>query len=42
MDYPYQHAVDEVIALDGMGMSPHDKKKFFQENAETVFKLNRG
>ncbi len=39
MDYPYQHAVDEVIALDGMNMSPENKKRFFQTNAETVFKI---
>jgi 5-carboxyvanillate decarboxylase len=39
MDYPYQHAVDEVIALDGMTMSPENKKRFFQTNAETVFKI---
>lgn len=39
MDYPYQHAVDEVIVLDGMTMSPENKKRFFQTNAETVFKI---
>ena len=39
MDYPYQHAVDEVIALDGMTMSAENKKRFFQTNAETVFKI---
>lgn len=39
MDYPYQHAVDEVIALDGMDMSPENKKRFFQTNAEAVFKI---
>ncbi|MBP6852954.1 MAG: amidohydrolase [Rhodoferax sp.] len=41
MDYPYQHAVDEVIALDAMTMDPLVKQKFFQTNAETVFKLTR-
>lgn len=41
MDYPYQYAVDEVIALDAMAMDPADKQKFFQTNAETVFKLNQ-
>ncbi len=41
MDYPYQHAVDEVIALDAMTMEPLVKQKFFQTNAETVFKLTR-
>ena len=39
MDYPYQHAVDEVIALDTMDMGADDKRKFFQTNAERVFKL---
>ncbi|MBP6494294.1 MAG: amidohydrolase family protein, partial [Rhodoferax sp.] len=39
MDYPYQYAVDEVVAMDNMQMSAQDKKKFFQSNAETVFKI---
>lgn len=39
MDYPYQHAIDEVIALDGLPMGDADKKKFFQTNAERVFNL---
>lgn len=39
MDYPYQYAPDEVNILDGMDMSDVVKKKFFQSNAETVFKL---
>ena len=39
MDYPYQHQVDEVIALDNMSMPAGDKKKFFQTNAEKVFKI---
>jgi 2,3-dihydroxybenzoate decarboxylase len=39
MDYPYQFAAEEVVALDGMKMSAEDKKKFFQTNAEKVFKL---
>jgi 5-carboxyvanillate decarboxylase len=39
MDYPYQYAVDEVVAMDNMQMSAEDKKKFFQANAETVFKI---
>lgn len=39
MDYPYQHAVDEVIALDGMSMSEEDKRRFFQTNAQAVFKI---
>ncbi|MEO6380102.1 MAG: amidohydrolase family protein, partial [Caulobacteraceae bacterium] len=39
MDYPYQCPPEEVVALDGMAMSPEDKKLFFQTNAERVFKL---
>ena len=39
MDYPYQCPPEEVIALDGMTMSMENKKKFFQTNAERVFKL---
>ncbi len=41
MDYPYQHVVDEVIALDNMLMNAEDKKRFFQTNAERVFKITR-
>lgn len=37
MDYPYQHAVDEVIDLDAMAMPAEHKKMFFQTNAEAVF-----
>ena len=39
MDYPYQYQLDEVMAMDNMTMSDADKKKFFQTNAETVFKI---
>jgi 5-carboxyvanillate decarboxylase len=39
MDYPYQYAVDEVVAMDNMDMAAADKKKFFQSNAEAVFKI---
>jgi 2,3-dihydroxybenzoate decarboxylase len=39
MDYPYQYAPDEVNMLDAMDMPLQDKAKFFQTNAETVFKL---
>jgi 5-carboxyvanillate decarboxylase len=39
MDYPYQYSADEVLSLDGMKMSAEDKKRFFQTNAEKVFKL---
>jgi 2,3-dihydroxybenzoate decarboxylase len=37
--YPYQHAVDEVLALDNMDMSAEDKNNFFQCNAEKAFNL---
>jgi 2,3-dihydroxybenzoate decarboxylase len=39
MDYPYQHEVDEVVTLDAMGIGDADKKRFFQTNAESVFKI---
>jgi 2,3-dihydroxybenzoate decarboxylase len=39
MDYPYQCEVDEVVALDAMDMDLQTKRKFFQTNAEAVFKL---
>lgn len=39
MDYPYQYAVDEVTAMDNMSMSAADKKKFFQTNAQMVFRI---
>lgn len=39
MDYPYQYSADEVLSLDGMKMSAENKKRFFQTNAEKVFKL---
>jgi 2,3-dihydroxybenzoate decarboxylase len=39
MDYPYQFEASEVAACDDIIMSPADKKKFFQTNAEQVFNL---
>jgi 5-carboxyvanillate decarboxylase len=39
MDYPYQADAAEVVAMDEMAISDADKKRFFQTNAETVFKL---
>ena len=39
MDYPYQHVLDEVIALDNMNMAPQAKHAFFQANAERLFKI---
>ena len=39
MDYPYQYNVAEVVAQDAMQIAPSDKKKFYQTNAERVFKI---
>jgi 2,3-dihydroxybenzoate decarboxylase len=39
MDYPYQCPPEEVVALDAMDMPLETKKKFFQTNAEKLFKL---
>jgi len=39
MDYPYQHEVDEVNILDNMDMPLATKRKFFQTNAQTLFKI---
>jgi 2,3-dihydroxybenzoate decarboxylase len=39
MDYPYQCPAEEVAALDAMEMPAEHKKRFFQTNAERLFKL---
>lgn len=39
MDYPYQFVQSEVQAHDDLPISPADKKKLFQTNAERVFGL---
>lgn len=39
MDYPYQYVTDEVSAMDALDISDADKRKFFQTNAERLFKL---
>lgn len=39
MDYPYQYNTEEVVASDAFDMTLEDKRKFFQLNAEKVFKL---
>ncbi len=39
MDYPYQFVADEVREQDNLPISLKDKRRFFQTNAETVFKL---
>lgn len=39
MDYPYQCPVEEVVALDAMDMPLETKRKFFQTNAERLFRI---
>jgi len=39
MDYPYQYLVEEVAMSDSLDIGTQDKKKFFQTNAENLFKL---
>lgn len=39
MDYPYQFEPSEVAAMDALPVSDAEKKAFYQENAERVFKL---
>ncbi|WP_439470052.1 amidohydrolase family protein [Blastomonas fulva] len=39
MDYPYECPVEEVSYLDAMDMPIETKRKFFQTNAEKLFKL---
>jgi len=39
MDYPYQHAIEEVAILDAMNIDMQSKKKFFELNAKKLFKL---
>jgi 2,3-dihydroxybenzoate decarboxylase len=39
MDYPYQYEADEVRTSDNLPLSPEDRKRFFQGNAESVFNL---
>jgi 5-carboxyvanillate decarboxylase len=38
MDYPYQFEATEATEMDGVGAEA-DRKKFYQSNAEQVFKL---
>jgi 5-carboxyvanillate decarboxylase len=40
MDYPYQYLPSEVTVSDELPMSPADKKKYFQTNAEKLFKID--
>ena len=39
MDYPYQYVPDEVRWMDDLDITPAQKTKFFQTNAERWFKL---
>jgi 2,3-dihydroxybenzoate decarboxylase len=39
MDYPYQYLPEEVVMMDDLDITPAQKKKFFQTNAERWFKL---
>jgi 2,3-dihydroxybenzoate decarboxylase len=39
MDYPYQYVAAEVEMQDGLQIADADKKKFFQTNAEALFKI---
>jgi 5-carboxyvanillate decarboxylase len=39
MDYPYQFDKAEVTVTDELPISDADKKKFYQTNAERIFKL---
>jgi len=39
MDYPFQYSLEEVNILDAMDMPIELKTKFFQTNAEKLFKL---
>jgi 2,3-dihydroxybenzoate decarboxylase len=39
MDYPYQYLPAEVTVSDELPMSAADKKKYFQTNAEKLFRI---
>jgi 2,3-dihydroxybenzoate decarboxylase len=39
MDYPYQYLPSEVTVSDELPMSAADKKKYFQTNAEKLFRI---
>ena len=41
MDYPYQFVPSEVTVSDELPMTPADKKKYFQSNAEKLFKIGQ-
>jgi 2,3-dihydroxybenzoate decarboxylase len=39
MDYPYQYLASEVAVSDNLPMSAEDKRKYFQTNAEKLFRI---
>lgn len=39
MDYPYQYVPDEVRAMDGLPITPAQKRAFFQDAADKLFGL---
>lgn len=39
MDYPYEFVAQEVVTQDNLSISLEDRTKFFQTNAEKLFKL---
>ena len=39
MDYPYQFVAEEVTMQDGLEIGAEDLRRFFQTNAEKLFKL---
>jgi 2,3-dihydroxybenzoate decarboxylase len=39
MDYPYQFVPEEVQVTDQLPISAGDLKKFYQTNAERVFRI---
>jgi 2,3-dihydroxybenzoate decarboxylase len=41
MDYPYQFVPEEVRVTDALPLGYEDHKKFYQTNAERVFRLER-
>lgn len=39
MDYPYEYVAEEVVTQDNMAITLEDRTRFFQTNAEKLFKL---
>lgn len=40
MDYPYQFELSEVITSDALPIPKADMQRFYQSNAETLFRLD--